>query len=83
MTGFLEFSSEADAKAFMAKIDAKTGYPNPKTKTARYTVAVKHPSGKRWVCAVDIGEQPKLGALEKDALKTPATIAEFFPVEPA
>ncbi len=83
MTRFLEFSSDADAKAFVAKMDAKMGYPNPKTKTERYTMAVKHPSGKRWVCAVDAGEQPKLAALEKDALKTPATTAEFFPVEPA
>ena len=81
MTKFLEFTSEADAKAFQAKMDTLEGYPNKATKTEHYCLVTKHPSQKRWACPVDTNEQDALTGLEKAALKTPLDVAAFFPTE--
>ena len=79
MTKFLEFTSEADAKAFQAGMNMLEGYPNAATKTDRYCLATKHPSKNRWVCPVDTKEQDKITGLEKAALKAPFDVTEFFP----
>lgn len=78
MTQFLEFSTEAEAEAFQAKMDAQEGYPNAATKTDRYCLVTKHPSQKRWVAPVDRPQEGKLTEQEKTAQKSLNDVKGFF-----
>ena len=45
----ISFDSESEALAWCAAIDAKLGYPNPATKTERYTVPLPGDDGRYYV----------------------------------
>ncbi len=68
---------EAEADAFAAKMDAAKGYPNPATKTERYSEVVKHPTQKLWTIAAGDESDLALALGERAALK-PFNKA-FFP----
>lgn len=49
MNEYMCFDSEAEAKAWLAAVDARLGYPNPATMTQTYSDVVAGEDGKFYV----------------------------------
>lgn len=70
MTDIITFNSFDEADVFCKSVDAKLGYPNPETKTERYTEIEKGVDNK-WYVATNslcpINELAKIPAVQKIA----------------
>ncbi|MBS4050724.1 MAG: hypothetical protein KGZ69_05935 [Methylomonas sp.] len=84
---YLEFSSMEEARAFAGKMSVVMGYRNKdgspttmgvETKTADYTVAVKHPKTEKAIVGIMEKDFGVLSGEQRRALKSADDVREFY-----